>query len=74
MYPSDALVFDLTNRKTFSNLDKPLIERVKLAPDNVRLVLVGNKSDNAMARAVTSKEALDFAQKNKISYLEISEN
>ena len=66
------LVFDLTNRKTFSNLDKWIERARKLAPDNVRLVLVGNKSDNAMARAVTSKEALDFAQKNKISYLETS--
>lgn len=66
------LVFDLTNRKTFSNLDKWIERARKLAPDEVRIVLVGNKSDNAMARAVTSKEALDFARKNEISYIETS--
>ena len=66
------LVFDLTNRKTFLNLDKWITRARNFAPKDARIVIVGNKSDETMSREVTSKEALAFSQRNGISYLETS--
>ena len=66
------VVFDLTNRSTFSALNKWLDRARELAPNEARIILVGNKSDNAISRQVTSEEALNIARKNRVSYLETS--
>lgn len=56
---SDAaiVVFDLTRRDSFSNVDGWVQAFRRAVPDNVPQVLVGNKSDLASKRKVSSKEA-----------------
>ena len=39
------LVFDLTNHKSFKNLQNWIEESQKYTQDNVALILVGNKCD-----------------------------
>ena len=64
-----VLVFDVTNRKSFENINKR-IEDVNNNSNNLPLVLFGNKIDEK--RKVTSEEAKNFAEKMKIAYFETS--
>lgn len=66
------LVFDLTQRETFVKLEYWLEDIRINAPEDIIIVLVGNKSDLADTRKVTYKEASEFAQKKKIEYIEVS--
>jgi GTPase KRas protein len=70
------LVFDITSRVTFDNLAAfaEQISRVKDANLNggVPLVVVGNKADLEMQRAVTSGEASAWAASIGAAYIETS--
>lgn len=66
-----VLVFDLTKQKSFINLDNWL----KLIKENVNpklLCLVGNKADLPDQRQVTLEDAIKFANKHDLKYLETS--
>lgn len=54
-------VFDLTNEKSFDNLQYWLTEVRKYAPQNVSLLLVGNKADMESERKVAFDRAERFA-------------
>ena len=63
------LVFDLTNKESFKKLDC-WIEDVRVnSPEEVSIVLVGNKSDLVDQRKVTQKEIADYANKKKLDSL-----
>ena len=66
------LVFDVTNRTSFSQLSQWVDDSQKLAPAQAVKVLVGNKTDLADKREVTTAEAQDFAEKNELSFFETS--
>eukprot|EP00455_Lapot_gusevi_P014509 TRINITY_DN17251_c0_g1_i3.p1 TRINITY_DN17251_c0_g1~~TRINITY_DN17251_c0_g1_i3.p1 ORF type:complete len:253 (-),score=-1.10 TRINITY_DN17251_c0_g1_i3:16-750(-) len=66
-----VIVFDLSNRLTFENVEKWLSELEQYAPDTV-VVLVGNKKDLKFARQVSAEEAKSFAEDHGIFYLETS--
>ena len=66
------LVFDITNRETFSNLPKQLTELKKNADPNICILIVGNKSDLEAMRQVSTSEAQDFAQDHGLAYIETS--
>lgn len=69
--PVFILVFDLTNRKSFLELDNWM----KLINENTSpklLNVVGNKADLKEQREVELNEILQFANKNSMNYIEVS--
>lgn len=67
-----VIVFDLTDKKTFSDVENIWIQEIKKNCDeNVELMLIGNKSD-APEREVQEQEARAYAEKNKMIYYETS--
>ena len=66
------LVYDITRRETFSQVDRWLTEARENASQNMVIMLIGNKLDLEHKRAVTKEEAMAFARKNKLIFLETS--
>jgi small GTP-binding protein len=65
------LVFDVTKHKSFTNLEN----WIKLIYENTEpkfMCLVGNKIDLEEKRQVTREEAIRFAEKNCLKYIETS--
>ena len=68
-----VLVFDLSNRKTFDNLRKWLLDISHYSNENVIIKLIGNKCDKP--KIISINEIKDFCYNNNISfysYLEVS--
>ena len=65
------LMFDLTRRSTFDNLTSWMAEVEDKAPEQLPLVLVGNKSDQP-GREVGDDEAQSFAAQHGMQYVETS--
>jgi small GTP-binding protein len=69
---SIILAFDLTDEKTFSNLEA-WMEDVRLyAQRHVEIMLVGNKVDLNDERVVDYKDAKAYADKHNFQYFETS--
>ena len=66
------LVFDLSDRKSFEDLNQWLNDVHSLCDPNAVVTLIGNKSDLAGQRAITATEAESFAQLHQLAYLETS--
>jgi Ras-related protein Rab-1A len=66
------LVFDITDRDTFNNINSWIGEIRKHAGPNVVRLLVGNKCDLDSDRKVTQKEAKEFAESQGMTYIETS--
>jgi small GTP-binding protein len=64
------LVYDITRRQTFINLQTWLNEIHEYSPQNTIIMIVGNKSDLEHLRTVSTDEARSWAQ--KFLFLEIS--
>jgi small GTP-binding protein len=64
------LVYDCSDRKTFLNLEQWIKEIKENSPPNCSLILVGNKVD--LPRNVSNQEGMDFSEKHKIKYVEVS--
>ena len=65
-------MFDITDRKTFDDVRDWLGQVRSNCPDDVQLILVGNKLDLETERQVEIFEAEDFAAKEKLEYKEIT--
>ena len=63
------VVYDITDRDSFENLNSWLIEIEKNANKNVYKLLIGNKSDLEDKRKVTYQEGKDFATSNGMNLL-----
>ena len=67
------LVYDITNRKSFVECkdyyNKNLMEKCK---KNVKVILLGNKSDLEQKRDVPSEEGAGFATENDYIFMETS--
>ena len=69
------LVFDVNNTDTFKNLTSWLTQINKHAPENVDIVLVGNKSDDENEENSVWKnneELLNIVKKYRLTYFETS--
>ncbi len=66
------VVYDITDRDSFDNLNSWLIEIEKNANKNVYKLLIGNKSDLEDKRKVTFQEGKDFATSNGMQFMETS--
>ena len=65
------LVFDLTRRNTFQNIDH-WINIIKENTNPKFLILIGNKSDLKEERVIDKEIILDYCEKHLFNYMEIS--
>ena len=66
------LVYDITNRETFEAVSKWLIDIRESNPENTNIILIGNKLDLEEYRQVSYEEGKQFADDNKIEFIETS--
>ena len=66
------IVYDTTNRESFEHLDSWIAEVNKYASDKMVKVIVGNKSDKASDRLVTTEEGMKKAESLGLSFIETS--
>ncbi|GMF36626.1 unnamed protein product [Phytophthora fragariaefolia] len=71
-YVGALLVYDITKHGTFENVERWLKELRDHADANTVIMLVGNKSDLRHLRAVSTEEAMAFAEKNNLAFIETS--
>ena len=69
---SIIIVFDITDKKSFSNVNDWLKQIEKYANKNVFKVLVGNKSDLADMRKIEYDEAKLYGEEHNMPYFETS--
>ena len=65
------LIFDLTRKNTFHNID----HWIKIIKENTSpkfMILIGNKSDLINERKIDKKIIYDYCEKNLFNYMEIS--
>lgn len=68
-----VLVYDITTRETFTELDQWLTDARRLASPQVLVILVGNKTDlNESAREVSTEEAARWASSKNVLFIEAS--
>jgi len=66
------LVYDITKENTFEHVEKWLTELLDYSEANIVVMLVGNKCDLKQLRAVSVEDAMKFAEKHKLAFLETS--
>lgn len=66
------LVFDISKHGTYENVERWLKELRDHADPNIVIMLVGNKSDLRHLRNVPTQEAMTFAMRNSLSFIETS--
>jgi Ras-related protein Rab-1A len=67
-----AVVFDVSNPESFHNVEHWLTEVERYGSKDVRLMIVGNKSDLLSLRAVSFEAAKDYADDRGVPYIETS--
>jgi len=66
------IVFDLTKRSTFESVEKWVSDVAAVNDTNMQLLLIGNKKDLQKNRMVKRDEAIQFAKKYGMNYIETS--
>ena len=66
------LVYDITNRKSFLNLEKHWFTEVYQSCGNIPLILLGNKADLEELRAVSLEEGRIQANNRNLQFFETS--
>ena len=66
------LVYDIANQKSYQNVVHWLTELKEHGDENIKIMLVGNKSDLRHLRVVASEEAKSFAEDKEIDFIETS--
>ena len=66
------LVYDITNPKSFQNLDKWLSDLKSNGEDKISVVLIGNKSDLESERKITLEQGKEKAAFFKLAFMETS--
>ena len=66
------LVYDITNKSSFENLQNWIEKIQNRASEKIRIVLVGNKIDLENQREVSFLEGQRFAKKNGFLFFEVS--
>ncbi len=66
------VVYDITNRNSFSNLEKWIEEVASFSEETTEIVLVGNKKDQVADRQIRIEEAMEFANLNRVKFFETS--
>ena len=66
------LVYDITNKTTFENIDKWLSELKGNGDENMSIILLGNKSDLESDREISLEEGKEKAKFYKLAFMETS--
>ena len=68
-----GIVFDITNKETFNNLDE-YIQKINEEKEgtNFPFILIGNKCECQSDRKVSKEEAEQYAEINRMKYFEVS--
>ncbi len=66
------LLYDITNRDSFKDLESWLIEIEKNSDENVLKILIGNKNDLEEERVISYDEGKAFAERNNMKFIETS--
>ena len=66
------LVYDITRRNTFNNIDNWLKELIAINSEKISIMLIGNKNDLSLLRKVSKNEAQLKANKYGIKFYETS--
>lgn len=66
------MIYDITNRQTFKNIDYWIRETMKYCNDNVVTMLIGNKRDLVENREITYEEARLYAEDHDLLFMETS--
>lgn len=66
------LMFDVTQKISFEELDNWLSELNTHCESNVRIILIGNKKDLIENREVSIDEGLEYAARHDMKYIEIT--
>lgn len=66
------IMYDITKYKTFENVNKWLLEIKKHAEENIKIIIVGNKTDDSTSREVPIDTVKKFAEEKSIAFIEIS--
>ena len=67
------LVYDITNEKSFLEIKNYYTPNIKeKCKKNIKVALLGNKTDLKDQRQVSSKEGADFALENNYTFMETS--
>lgn len=66
------LVYDISKHASFESCERWLKEMRDHADANIVIMLVGNKSDLRHLRAVSTEEAMSFAEKHNLAFIETS--
>ena len=66
------IVYDITEKKTFDDVDIWLRDCREICYKNVLIYLIGNKSDLEDKRQVTTEEGQKFAEENNLNFYETS--
>ena len=68
-----VIVFDLTNKKSFENLDHWISDIYEYVDDKIPIVLLGNKADcDIERREVNEEEIKVYALRKKLKYFDVS--
>ena len=66
------LFYDITDRKSFENVNDWLIDIEKYAKKYLKILLIGNKTDLEKERKVTYEEGQEFAKSHNLLFIETS--
>ena len=66
------IVYDITKSKTFENIQKWYDELKQYADADIKIILVGNKTDLKKLREVKTSDAILFSQANGLAFIEAS--
>ena len=66
------LVYDITRKNTFNNIDNWLKELISINSNKINIILIGNKNDLTLLRKVSKNEAQLKANKYGIKFYETS--
>ena len=66
------IVYDVTNRSSYRNVKRWLEEARQNGNPNLIVMLVGNKTDLASNRTVSSEEGKELARENNLMFIEAS--
>ena len=66
------LVYDITSASSFTSLEHWISEVRDSASPDITCLLIGNKSDLADMRCVTTDEGIDFGRERRMTFMETS--
>ena len=66
------LVYDITNKKSFDNLDRWISDLKINGDEKISIVLLGNKSDLESQRVISTEEGKNKAELFKFAFMETS--